>query len=242
MIAQIMDMPMNTLDAGNAPLDAPVFRLAAANEIVPRFEFRIFGHDFVTLQRRIRKVAPCESIVESKEISVLSGSRENGDRNVKIREGKLEFKRLIDRINGLERWKPTGSLEFPIDRAAIPDSLFPVSALERTLPFPDSLTAMVTEKEFLHHIAQDSPCGPRLYRANVFKRRSRFTLQDCPVEIDWILVNGAAIESIAIESRCAEQVLAVRSALGLEQFENVAYPLAISRILGIRTLPDAKGP
>jgi hypothetical protein len=239
MIAQIMDMPMDILDAGNAPLDAPVFRLAAANEIVPRFEFRIFGHDFITLQRRIRKVAPCESIVESREIYILNS--ENSDRNVKIREGKLEFKRLIDRISGLERWKPTGSLEFPIERAAIPDSLFPVSALERTLPFPDSLTALVTEEEFLHHIAQDSLCGPRLYRANVFKRRSRFTLQDCPVEIDWILVNGAAIESIAIESQCAEQVLAVRSALGLEQFENVAYPLAISRILGIRALPDAKG-
>jgi hypothetical protein len=184
-------------------------------------------------------VAPCESIVESREIYILNS--ENSDRNVKIREGKLEFKRLIGRVNELERWKPTGSLEFPIERAAIPDSLFPVSALERTLSFPDSLTALVTEEEFLHHIAQDSLCGPRLYRANVFKRRSRFTLQDCPVEIDWILVNGAAIESIAIESRCAEQVLAVRSALGLEQFENVAYPLAISRILGIRALPDAKG-
>lgn len=239
MIAQIIDMPMDILGAGNAPLDAPVFRLAAANEIVPRFEFRIFGHDFNTLEQRIRKVAPCESINESREIYILSD--ENSDRNVKIREGKLEFKRLIDRINGLERWKPTGSLGFPIERAAIPDSLFPVSALERTLAFPDSLTAMVTEKEFLHHIAQDSLCGPRLYRANVFKHRSRFTFQDCPVEIDWILVNGAVIESIAIESQFAERVLAVRSALGLEQLENVAYPLAISRILGIRPLPDAKG-
>jgi hypothetical protein len=238
MIAQIMDMPMDIPGAGGAQLDSPIFRLAAANEIVPRFEFRIFGHDFITLEQRIRKVAPCESMVESREIYILSD--ENGDHNVKIRNGRLEFKRLIDRVDGLERWKPTGSLEFPIERGAIPDKLFPVAALERIPPSPDSLTAMVNEKEFLHHIAQNSLCGPRLYRANVFKRRSRFTLQDCPVEVDRILVNGAAIESIAIESQCAEQVFAVRSALALEQLENVAYPLAISRILGIRPLPDAE--
>ncbi|KIO48349.1 hypothetical protein [Nitrosospira sp. NpAV] len=238
MIAQIMDMPRDMHGAADVRLDAPVFRLAAANGIVPRFEFRIFGHDFNPLEQRIRKVAPCESIVESREIYILSD--ENGDRNVKIRAGKLEFKRLIDRVNGLERWKPTGSLEFPIEREAIPDKLFPVAALERSAPLPGSLTAVVTEKEFLHHIAQNNLCGPRLYRANLLKRRSRFTLQDCPVEVDRILVNGAAIESIAIESQCAEQVLAVRSALGLEQFENVAYPLAISRVLGIRPLPDAE--
>ena len=119
--------------------------------------------------------------------------------------------------------------------------LFPVAALERTLPFPASLTEKVTEQEFLHHIAHVSSCRAPLYRANVFKHRVRFTLEDCPVEIDRILVNGAAIESIAIESQCAAQVLSVRSALGLEQFENISYPLAISRILGIRPLPDAEG-
>ncbi len=238
MIAQPIDMPVDMRSAAHTPFDAPVFRLAVANEIVPRFEFRIFGQSFITVEQRIRKVAPCESIIESREIYILDS--ENSDRNVKIREGKLEFKRLIDRTNGLERWKPAGSLEFPIERAAIPDRLFPIAALERTIPFPASLTERVTEREFLHHIAQGSLCGPRLYRANLFKRRFRFTLQDCPVEIDRILVNDAAIESIAIESQCAEQVLAVRSALGLEQFENLAYPFAISRILGIRPLPNAQ--
>lgn len=238
MIAQPIDMPMDMRSAAHAPFDAPIVRLAAANEVVPRFEFRVFGQSFITIEQRIRKVAPCESIIESREIYILDS--ENSNRNVKIREGKLEFKRLIDRTNGLERWKPMGSLEFPIERAAIPDRLFPVAALERMVPFPASLTERVKEREFLHHIAQGSVSGARLCRANLFKRRSRFTLQDCPVEIDRILVNDAAIESIAIESQCAEQVLAVRSALGLEQCENVAYPLAISRILGIQPLPNAQ--
>ena len=241
MITQPIDMPGNTLfgytaGARRTSIDAPAIRLAGTNEIVPRFEFRIFGQSFATVEGRIRTVAPCDSLNESREIYILN--TENGDRNVKIREGKLEFKRLIERTNGLERWIPAGSLEFPIERAAIPEKLFMVSALERASSFPASLIGMVTEREFLHHIAQAGVRSTPFYRANLFKRRSRFTIQDCSVEVDHILVNGAATQSIAIESEHADQVLAVRSALGLEQFENIAYPLAISRILGLSPLPD----
>ncbi|MEO7464092.1 MAG: hypothetical protein ABIV42_01295 [Nitrosospira sp.] len=241
MITQPIDLSGNTLfgyapDPRRASIEGPAFRLAGANEIVPRFEFRIFGQSFATVEGRIRKVTPCDSLNESREIYILN--TENCDLNVKIRKGKLEFKRLIERANGLERWKPVGLLEFPIERAAIPEKLFPVSALERVSSFPASLIGMVTEREFLHHIPQAGVRSTPLYRANLFKRRFRFTLQDCSVEVDHVLVNGAAIQSIAVESEHADQVLAVRSALGLEQFENIAYPLAISRILGLRPLPD----
>jgi hypothetical protein len=239
MMIQPIDMSEGVRNARRTRIDAPATRLAVMNEMVPRFEFRIFGQDFNRIEQRIRKVALCESISESKEIYILNTG--NCDHNVKIREGKLELKHLIERVNDLERWKPAGIWAFPIERRAIPDNLFPVAALERTSPFPGSLTAKVTKREFLHHIAQVNPCRAPLYRANVFKHRVRFTLEDCPVEIDRILVNGAAIESVAIESQCAAQVLSVRSALGLEQFENTSYPLAVSRILGIRPLPDAEG-
>jgi hypothetical protein len=236
MIAQSLDISRTMRDAPRAQIDAPASRSTETDKIVPRFEFRIFGQGFDTIDQRIRKVAPCESISESREIYILNTG--NRDQNVKIRDGKLELKCLIERVNGLERWRPAGAWEFPIDRRAIPDNLFPVAALERALPFPASLTGTVTEREFLHHIAQFSERRAHFFRANLFKRRFRFTLEDCPTEIDRILINGAAIESIAIESRCAAQVLSVRSALGLEQFENIAYPLAISRILGLSPIPD----
>lgn len=202
------------------------------NEIVPRFEFRVFGHGFDTIERRIREMAPCESINESREIYLLDN--EDCDHNVKIRGSRLEFKCLLERAGGLERWEPAGAWVFPVDLGTIPGRLFPVAALAQVSPFP----AALTQRELLNHIAPVSERSGPLYRANIFKRRFRFTLQDCPVEIDRILVNGAAIESIAIESAQADQVLAVRSALAMEQFENVAYPLAISRIMGIRPLPD----
>ena len=78
------------------------------------------------------------------------------------------------------------------------------SALERVSSFPASLIGMVTEREFLHHIAQAGVRSTPFYRANLFKRRSRFTIQDCAVKVDHILVNGAAIQSIAVESGHAE--------------------------------------
>lgn len=202
------------------------------NESVPRFEFRVFGHDFDTIERRIREMAPCESINESREIYLLDN--EDCDRNVKIRGSRLEFKCLLERSRGLERWEPAGIWPFPVDLGSLPGKLFPVAALEQVSPFP----AAMTERELLNHTASVSGGSALLYRANIFKRRFRFTLQDCPVEIDHILINGAAIESIAIESQHAEQVLSVRSALAMEEFENVAYPLAISRVMGIRPLPD----
>ncbi|MGH8763448.1 MAG: hypothetical protein ACREUR_09495 [Nitrosospira sp.] len=202
------------------------------NEIVPRFEFRVFGHGFDAIEGRIRETAPCESINESREIYLLDN--EDCDRNVKIRGSRLELKRLLERSEGLERWEPAGVWAFPVDLGAIPGRLFPVAALAQVSPFP----AALTQRELLNHIAPDSERSAPLYRANIFKRRFRFTLQDCPVEIDHILVNGAVIESIAIESQHAERVLSVRSALAMAQFENVAYPLAISRIMGIRPLPD----
>jgi hypothetical protein len=196
----------------------------------PRFEFRVFGQDLDTIEQRIRDRASCESTSESREIYLIDN--EDRDHNVKIREGKLELKCLIERVSGLERWKPAGEWTFPLALDTIPDKLFPAaSALYHISPFPASLS----EKELLNHVAQGSV---PLRRANLFKRRFRFTIQDCPAEIDQIRVNGAAIKSIAIESEHAEQVIALRSSLGLEAFENVAYPLAISRIMGIRPLPD----
>jgi hypothetical protein len=79
--------------------------------------------------------------------------------------------------------------------------------------------------------------GVALRRANVWKLRFRFTLPACRVERDQIGVNGAAIESLAVESEHPQAVLKVQSALRLENCENQCDPLALSRILGITPLP-----
>ena len=96
------------------------------------------------------------------------------------------------------------------------------------------LPAKVSSSDLLQWVAR--PSVP-LYRANVWKRRFRFALQGCRAELDQLLVNGAAVESVAVESEDAQAVLEVRAALRLEDCENQSYPLLLSRILGLTPLP-----
>lgn len=77
------------------------------DETVARFEFRTFAPHMGTTEQRVRALSPCDSISESREIYLLDC--ENAlENNVKIRDGRLDLKRLVERRQGLERWKPAG--------------------------------------------------------------------------------------------------------------------------------------
>jgi len=197
----------------------------------PRFEFRVFGTSLGMAEQRMRDIAPCESIIETMEIYLL-GHRIGTDRNVKIRHGSLELKRLIEHHRGLQRWQPAGQWEFPVARAIVENLLIPAHALSQD----HDPTALLSLEDLLLFTAQTAT---QLVRANVFKRRFRYTLPACRAEFDQLLVNGAAIESIAIESRDPQAILESRSVICLEHLENQSYPLALSRILGIKQLPYA---
>jgi len=199
------------------------------SEIEPRYEFRIFGRCLGLAEQRLRAMASCESISESREIYLL-GCEQVYDRNVKIRHGKLELKRLIERHESLERWRPDSQWAFPIARDSIRDTLWPDDLPEQAPALP----AMLSKNDLLQFIAQFAVPS---YRANVYKRRFRFTLPACRAELDQLLINGAALETLAVESEDPQAVLAVQSLLRIEDCENQSYPLALSRILGITPLP-----
>ena len=74
---------------------------------------------------------------------------------------------------------------------------------------------------------------PFLGIAWVEKRRCRFTLGGCPVEFDRVLVNGAAIDSIAVEAEDASVVLGVVERIGIPGRENVNYARMVRRVLGL---------
>jgi hypothetical protein len=204
-------------------------RLEKMNEIVPRYEFRIFGTCLGMAEQRLRALAPCESISESREIYLLDGDRVQ-EMNIKIRRGKLELKRLIDRHRGLERWRPDGQWAFPVAADTLRDTLWPAA-------LPEQVTArftMLSGNDLLRLVAHRDVS---LQRANVAKRRFRFSLPACRAELDQLLVNGAAIESLAVESEDPQALLGLQSTLRLEDCENQCYPLALSRILGVTPLP-----
>ena len=199
------------------------------NDIAARFEFRIFGTSLGMAEQRMRAYAPCEAITESQEVYLLKRDPAC-ERNVKIRHGRLELKQLIDQYQGLQRWRPGGQWEFPVTPGTLDDILMSGGVLGQTAGTDTRLSL----SDLLRLVAQ--PAVP-VHRASVHKRRFRFTLAACSAEFDQLLVNGAAIESIAIESVDPEAVLEVRATLRLDDFENQSYPLALSRILGIAPLP-----
>lgn len=198
-------------------------RDTTGSTIVPRFEFRIFATGLGMAEQRMRAIAPCDAVAETREIYLI-GHRLGLDGNVKIRHGKLELKRLIEHYQGLQRWQPAGQWEFPVAPVTIADILN--QAVDQQAPLSrDELLGLAAQP-----VAQ-------LHRVNVYKLRFHFILGECHAEYDRLLVNGAATESIAIEAGDPQAVLQAQSALHLGDYENQSYPLALSRFLGIAPLP-----
>lgn len=195
-------------------------------ETTPRFEFRIFGDGLQFIEERMRRLAPCEAIDESREIYILGAAAT--DHNLKIRHGHLESKTLVERDGDLERWRPTGRWAFPVAREVLQGlSLVPPDMEDRSGGQVVDLAGLLARVRPRHG----------LFRANVHKRRFRFTIAGCAAERDELWVNGAAIQSLALEAAEAGVVTALRGRLGLGDAENVSYPLALCRILGLCPLP-----
>ena len=197
-------------------------------EIIPRFEFRTFAQTFGLVADKIRRYSKCQDISESAE-QYLVGSA-SGEHNVKVRGGRLDIKRLIEKRGQLERWKPTAVESFPLSREFVRATLLPALGLGDV----ELARSEYSINDMLSDLAQ-----PRkgIWLASVFKRRFRFSIDTCPTEIDDLLINGAAISSVAVESDNAEAVLAVMAKLGLTEYENINYPLALRRIMGLAPLP-----
>ena len=136
-------------------------------EPVPRFEFRLFGQCFEREELRLRSLTPCVDIGESREIYLL-GHSGAGERNLKIRDEKLELKRLVDRQGDLQRWRPAGQWAFPVPCDVL-DELPGAAGAGNREPAPPPV---LSQRALLRFVAQ---AAVPVYRANVFKRRWRFS-------------------------------------------------------------------
>jgi hypothetical protein len=199
------------------------------SDVVPRFEFRAFAQTFGLAAEKVRRYAACRDIDESFERYLIVAGAEN--HNVKIRGGRLEIKRLIERRDSLERWEPVAETNAPVARGFLRETLFPALGVAAV----DWSRAEYSIDDLLAEVV-----GPRreFWTATVFKRRFRFTVDDCPTEIDDLLINGAAIRSLAVEAEQPGRLLAVMGKLGLSEYENVNYPRAIRRVMGLEAWPS----
>jgi hypothetical protein len=198
-------------------------------EIVPRYEFRNFAQNFGLVEEKIRKLSKLEKFRESSEIYILSA--DNRENNIKIRHDTLDVKVFVKEEKGLQQWGPRLSAEFPLNKTVIMDAVF--AALGVAVPElsrPEYNLGQFLEDILLLH--------PELTLARVYKRRFGYSIYGCISEIAELLINGAAIKTVAVESEDIEAVLKAIEMLGLQEYENVNYLLAIKRILGMEPLAE----
>jgi hypothetical protein len=198
-------------------------------EIQARYEFRAFAQNFGLIEEKMRKLSKFEKFRESSEIYILSA--ENNAHNIKIRHDTLDIKVLVKEEQGLQQWHPKMKTGFPIKIEVVRDEVF--SAL--SVAVPQFKRSEYSFRQYLEDIIQPHP---DLTIARVFKRRFGYTIDGCISEIAELLINGAAIKSIAVESLDVGAVMRAKEILGLQEYENVSYPMAIKRILGMVPLPE----
>ena len=151
--------------------------------------------------------------------------------NIKIREGVMDIKVLEQEHLGLEQWNPFLVGEFPLEADVIKTVVFPALGVE---------SPVFERKKYSFHqfITEVVTIDPDLAVASVWKTRHAYTVGGCIVEIAEIKVNGASIKTICIETENPDKVLKAKKTIGIgNNIENVNYPLALKRIMGLAKLP-----
>ena len=196
-------------------------------EIKPRFEFRAFAQNFGIVETKMRKLSPVEKIRESAEVYIMS--KGNNENNTKIRDDFMDIKVFVQEKKGLEQWNPRMKGTFPMEVSVIKNEVFPAFGVA----MPDFNRDIYTLEQFLTEIIAPHP---DLVPVNIFKRRFAFTVNGCIAEIAEVLVNGALIKTVNVESVDIDAIIEAKKMLSLEEYENVNYLMAIKRIIGMEPL------
>ena len=198
-------------------------------ETQPRYEFRVFGTNLKKYEEKINDLAEKEKTREMESIYLLTPWRHKN--NVKIREGVMDIKVLEQEKSGLEQWNPFLVGKFPLQADVIKTVVFPALGIES----PVFEREKYSLKQFIDEVVT---VDPDLAVAYVLKTRHAYTVNGCITEIAEIKVNGAFIKTICVEAEDPEKVLEAKKMIGFaDDAENVNYPLALKRIMGLTTLP-----
>ena len=192
----------------------------ATPPVVPRWEWRAFAGRFGDAQDRLATLAP-DQVQESDDLYLLS---REGEDTVKVRDALLDVKHL-ERVDdlGLEQWRPVMKAAFPL---GAPDVRFVWAALGLEAP-PLGRTAFTLD-QLLSEL-----CDPRTVHAvRVRKRRRRYTLGGCSVELTAVHVDGRERQTLAVESEHPARVLSTVEDLGLDIQPNTSYPRALRALTG----------
>jgi exopolyphosphatase/guanosine-5'-triphosphate,3'-diphosphate pyrophosphatase len=192
--------------------------------IVPRWEWRTFGEPLDTADRVLAEFQ-IESDHVSDETYLLSV---HGDASVKVRDELMDVKHLqqVDDA-GLELWIPVMKARFPL-------SADDVAAVITTLGV--AVPPLGRERyEFDELIGELIAPNPDLQAAAVHKRRRRYVIDECMVEMTGITTGGSTTRTVAVESPDTELVIATVARLGLEDRRNVCMARGLKTMIGLGT-------
>ncbi|HCQ65744.1 MAG TPA: hypothetical protein DIU07_11590 [Rhodobacteraceae bacterium] len=198
------------------------------NEIKPRFEFRTWAPNFGLVEQKMRRLSACSGIRESSEIYIVSSG--NTENNTKVRDKLMDIKVFVTEREGLEQWNPRMKGEFPMKTSVLEADVLPAFGLDMPALERDEYTL----DQYLEEVIRPNPA---LSAVRVFKRRFAFTINECIAEHGEIWINGAALQTVALESVDVPAILEGKKMLGLDEYENVNYLRAIKRVIGMEPLP-----
>jgi exopolyphosphatase/guanosine-5'-triphosphate,3'-diphosphate pyrophosphatase len=189
-------------------------------EIIARWEWRTFGHDFGPAEPHLAALA-AEKVQESEEIYLLSGG---DDVNVKVRDSLMDLK-VLERVdeNGLEQWRPVLKAPFPLDAPS-------VAQIGKSLGVPLHATTLAPSLDRL--LADLSAAGGDVRVVNVSKRRTRYHIGGCVAELTEVIANGRQVRTAAIEGEDPARVVAAVRSMELDGFPNTSYPRGLKQIIG----------
>jgi exopolyphosphatase/guanosine-5'-triphosphate,3'-diphosphate pyrophosphatase len=188
---------------------------------VPRWEWRTFGDSFGPADELLAPFASGEPHV-SDEVYLLST---HSDASVKIRDGLMDVKRR-DRVNddGLELWKPVLKAGFPLAAEQV-DFVMTALGVE---------PAHVGRDEYsLDQLVEDAVRPNAALRAvPVNKRRTRFVVDECMIEVTALASDDATTRTIAIESPDPALVSRTITRFALDGRRNVSVPSGLKALVG----------
>ena len=199
----------------------------------PRFEFRSFGKDFSLQANKMKRLSePITKnmrIRRSKEVYIISIT--NDINNTKIRDNKIDVKRLVQIKEGLEQWNPVTKTEFPVLKEYLLDQFFPsLNAIS-----PILYNNIYSVSDFIKIIDAHED----LLTIRVSKERFAYMVNQTICEVANVIINDTRIVTISSESIDSAAVKKTLIDTGLESIENINYLQAIKRVTGIINRPLA---
>lgn len=198
--------------------------------VIPRYEFRVFGNNLDDFEKKIKELSEKEMTRDMDSVYLLTPWKRKN--NIKIREGVMDIKVLEQEHETLEQWSPFLVGEFPLKADVIKTIVFPALGVES----PVFERKEYSLKQFIKEVVS---VDPDLSVAYVWKTRHAYTIGGCITEIAEIKANGTSVKTICIESEDPKKVIAAKELIGIDsKTENVNYPLALKRFMGLTKLPD----